>query len=124
MEAIGASVPRSGRVGRGRGSVQLGVAQILVDGLPADPVFTGEDIHWNTAARALDEFGRPFRGEGLFPPLVGAALLAKAMPSFWQPLMRERSNSAKAIRKPNETQPRNTFVVRGALVQSNSWKPS
>ena len=59
------------------GSLQLGVAHILVDGLPADPVVTGKDSFRNTAVSALDQLGRPLRWEGLFPPFVGAALLGQ-----------------------------------------------
>ena len=58
--------------------VQLGVAQVLVDRLPADSVVTGKDGFRNTAAGALDELVRPFRREGLLPPFVGAALLGVA----------------------------------------------
>ena len=59
------------------GSLQLGVAHILVDGLPADPVVTGKEGFRNTSASALDQFRGPFRSEGLFPPFVGAALFGQ-----------------------------------------------
>jgi hypothetical protein len=54
---------------QGRGLAQLGVAQVLVDGLAADAVITGEDSLWNTAAGALEPFGRTFQCEGFFRPL-------------------------------------------------------
>jgi hypothetical protein len=55
--------------------VQLGVAQVLVDRLPADSVITGKEGFRNTAAGALDELVRPIRREDLLPAFVGAALL-------------------------------------------------
>ena len=65
---------------QGSGSLQLCVAEVLVDGLPADPVVTGKEGFWNTGAGALDELGGPFRREGLFPSFVGAALLGQGDP--------------------------------------------
>lgn len=81
---------------RGGGSFQLGVAQVLVYGLPADAVVTGEEGFRDTVAGARDQFGFPFRCEGLFAPFVGAALLSKGDAFRWRSLMRERSNSGKA----------------------------
>jgi hypothetical protein len=52
---------RMGGAGRGSGSLQFGVAQVLVDGLPADPVVTGIDAFRNTTTGALDWLGGPFR---------------------------------------------------------------
>jgi hypothetical protein len=37
------------------------VAQVLIDGFPADSVITGKDGFRSTAAGALDQLGRPFR---------------------------------------------------------------
>lgn len=62
---------------RGSASRQLGVAQVLVDRFPADPVVTGKEGFRDTAAGALYQFGRPVRGEGPFPSFVGAALLGQ-----------------------------------------------
>jgi hypothetical protein len=62
---------------QGSGSLQLRVAQVLVDGLPADPVAPGQDGFRDTAAGALGRLSRPFGCEGLFPSFVGAALLGQ-----------------------------------------------
>jgi hypothetical protein len=61
----------------GSASLQFGVAQVLVDGLPADPVVTGKEGFRDTVAGALDQVGSPFRREGLLPPFVRAALLGQ-----------------------------------------------
>ena len=53
------------------------MAQVLVDGLPADPVVPGKDGFRNTVAGALNQLGRPFRRESLFPAFVCAALLGQ-----------------------------------------------
>jgi hypothetical protein len=42
------------RHSQGSGSSQFGVAQVLVDCLPADPVIAGKDDFWNAAAGPLD----------------------------------------------------------------------
>jgi hypothetical protein len=60
-----------------RGSVELGEAQVLVDGFPADSEVTGKEGFRYTDAGALDQLGGAFRCKGLFPPLVGAALLSQ-----------------------------------------------
>lgn len=73
-----------------------GVAQVLVDRLPADPVIAGKDDFRNAAAGPLDELACLFRCECLSRPLCAPRCLARAMPSRWRSLMRERSNSAKA----------------------------
>lgn len=62
---------------RQRGSVQLGVTQVLVDGLAADSVVTGKDGFLDAVAGALDQLGRPFRREGLLPPFIRTALLGQ-----------------------------------------------
>ena len=64
----------------GEGLRDFGLAEVLVDRFPADPKITGKEGLWNTAAGALNEFGRPFRGERLFPSFVGAALLGQRDP--------------------------------------------
>ncbi|MDR6557548.1 hypothetical protein J2809_001904 [Arthrobacter pascens] len=46
---------------QGARSLQRGVAQVLVDRLPADPVITGKDRFRDTTAGALDQLIRPFR---------------------------------------------------------------
>jgi hypothetical protein len=53
------------------------VAQVLLDGLPADPVVTGKEDFRDTGAGPLDQLGYAFRREGLFPSFVGAALLSQ-----------------------------------------------
>lgn len=42
-------------------SRQLGMAQVLVDRFPADPVVTGQNDFWNTGTGALDHLGGTFR---------------------------------------------------------------
>jgi hypothetical protein len=69
-----------------------GGTQVLVHRFPADAVVAREDGFRDSIGCPLDQLGRPFRC--LFPPFVGAALLA--MPSRCRSLIRERSNSAKA----------------------------
>jgi hypothetical protein len=63
--------------GRREGSLQLGVAQVLRGGLPADPVVTGKEGFRNTGVGTLDQLGSAFRVESLFPPFVGAALFGQ-----------------------------------------------
>ena len=90
------AVHRTSRARQGSGLLQLCVAEVLVDGLPADPVVTGKKCFSNTGVGALNEFGRPVRCDGLLPSFVGSALLgqgdafAPALPD------EQRSNSAKA----------------------------
>jgi hypothetical protein len=53
------------------------MAEVLVDGFSANSVVAGEDDFWDAAAGALDEFGCPFRCQGLLSSLVHAALLGQ-----------------------------------------------
>ncbi|MET4097638.1 hypothetical protein ABIB51_004594 [Arthrobacter sp. UYCu712] len=64
-------------VREGSASLELCVAQVLVDNLPADPVVTDRNGLRNTAAGTLEQLGRTFRCEDLFPPFLGAALLGQ-----------------------------------------------
>lgn len=56
---------------------QCGLAEVLVDHFPADPVVVGEDDFRDPGAGALDQLGRQLRCQGLLPPFVGAALLGQ-----------------------------------------------
>ena len=53
------------------------MAEVLVNGLPADPEVTGQKGFWNTGAGELNELSCPIRREVLFPSFVGAALLSQ-----------------------------------------------
>lgn len=66
-----------GTPGEGRGLPQGRLAQVLVHRFPADAVVTGENDFRYATAGALDQFGRSFRCQGLFPSLAGAALLGQ-----------------------------------------------
>jgi hypothetical protein len=53
----------------------MAIPVVLVSGLPADSVVAGKDGFRDTHARALDQFGGPFRCEDLFPSFLA--------PRYW-----------------------------------------